>query len=61
MEVLYQNFILPLDPDVVVISASDMNADTAYLAREAGIYNSVHCRASGFNRRSVLCANVERL
>ena len=59
MEILYRYFILPLDPDVVVISASDMNADTAYLAREAGIYDGVHYRASGFARRSALCAKVE--
>jgi hypothetical protein len=59
MEVLYRNFILPLDPDVVVISASDMNADTAYLAREAGIYDGVHYRASGLAGRSALCAKIE--
>ena len=60
MEVLYQTFVLPLDPDVIVISASGMNADTAYLARKADIYDGVHYRASNFARRSELCAKVEK-
>jgi acyl-coenzyme A synthetase/AMP-(fatty) acid ligase/acyl carrier protein len=57
--VLFQEYVATLSPDVVVIRAGDMNVDTAYLARKAGIYSGVHHRASRLARRSPLWAKVE--
>jgi acyl-CoA synthetase (AMP-forming)/AMP-acid ligase II/lysophospholipase L1-like esterase len=57
---IFEHFVSTLEPDVVIIAPSDINADTAHRARAMGIYGGVHHRPSRLARRSRLWGNIEK-
>lgn len=59
-EIVFRRSVASLAPDVVVIHTSDMNRDTAYLARATGLFGGVHDRPTWLARRSLSWAIGER-
>jgi amino acid adenylation domain-containing protein len=57
---MYQHFVAPLRPDIVVVCINDINSATALAARAAGVYDGVHYQRSRLSRRSAQWARVEK-
>lgn len=60
IEKLYSNFVAPLKPDLIILCTNDLNRDTAYLAREQGVYDGVPFRISALGKRVRLLRRVEK-
>ena len=56
----FRHYIAPMSPDITVIRAMDINRDTAYLAREQGLYSGVHHAMSWLGRQSSISGLVEK-
>ena len=59
-ETTYAHYIKNLSPDIILISAFDLNRDTAYLARSQKRYSGVHHQPSAFAQAHPAMAKVEK-
>lgn len=56
----FKRYVAPLMPDIVVIRPTDLTRDTAYSAREQGIYSGVHYSMSRLAQQSTVWAKLEK-
>lgn len=60
IEKLYENFVTEFKPDLIILRTNDLNHDTAYLARNQGIYDGVPFRISAVGNRFQTWKRVEK-